>query len=244
MTRALVILGALAAALWAQPPADRIWSGIYTSQQAERGKTNYGRSCSNCHNGDLAGNDRGPALKGDRFLGNWLNGSVGSLYSKIRFYMPATYPESVPENEKIDILAFLLQVNGFPEGEDELKLDQAELDRIPIVRQGQTGIANFSLVSVVGCLEPGPANAWMLARSTEPVVVDADRPDAASTEAARGRVLGEQRFRLVSAGAFARQLRPGEKVEARGLYYREPGDNRLNVTGLALTGVRCGEAVP
>lgn len=239
MTRAVVILGALAAAVWAQQPAEKIWSGIYTSQQAERGKTNYARSCSNCHNGDLAGNDRGPALKGDRFLGNWLNGSVGSLFTKIRFYMPATYPESVPDNEKIDILAFLLQVNGFPPGNEELELDQAELDRIPIVRKGQTGIANFSLVSVVGCLEPGPANVWMLARSTEPMVVENDQPDAASAEAARGRGLGEQRFRLVSAGAFAKQLRPGEKVEARGLYYGEPGDHRLNLTGLALTGARC-----
>jgi hypothetical protein len=34
--------------------------------------------------------------------------------------MPATYPESVPDSEKIDILTYLLKAIGFPAGKTEL----------------------------------------------------------------------------------------------------------------------------
>jgi hypothetical protein len=239
MKRAAIICVTLAAALAAQEPAQKIWTGIYTEEQAGRGQEHFAKSCSNCHNADLNGNDRGPALKGDRFLGNWLNGSVGSLFSKIRFFMPATYPETVPDGDKIEILSFLLKVNGFPSGAGVLPLDQEELDKIPIVRQGQTGLANFTLVSVVGCLERGQGNTWMLSRTTDPAAVNTDAPDAASLAASASRALGEQRYRLVSVGAFTPESHRGQKVEARGLYYHEPGENRLNLTGLATTGTSC-----
>jgi hypothetical protein len=36
--------------------------------------------------------------------------------------MPATSPDTVPEAIKPDILAYLLQVNGFPAGKAELAL--------------------------------------------------------------------------------------------------------------------------
>src|SRR5579872_5953492 len=42
----------------------RIWSGVYTAAQAERGKENYVTSCSNCHNLDLNGSVRAPTLRG------------------------------------------------------------------------------------------------------------------------------------------------------------------------------------
>src|SRR5215471_18115019 len=93
-----------AAALCAQSSAaakqDDIWKGVFSTIQAERGKEAYLKNCSNCHNLDLSGSVRAPALKGDRFLADWLNGSLSNLYSRMRFSMPANFPESVPDDVK------------------------------------------------------------------------------------------------------------------------------------------------
>src|SRR6266849_10035456 len=61
----------------------KIWAGVFTVAQADRGKTAFVQHCSNCHNQDLNGSVRGPTLKGERFLRNWENGSVNNLFTKI-----------------------------------------------------------------------------------------------------------------------------------------------------------------
>src|SRR6266853_5125449 len=101
-----------------------IWSGVYTSGQALRGKGVFDKSCSNCHNQDLKGSVRAPALRGDAFLANWLNSSVNTLYTKLRFSMPATYPETVSDSDKLLVLTYLLQANGFPPGSVELAQEE------------------------------------------------------------------------------------------------------------------------
>src|SRR5215472_13507222 len=116
--------------------AQSVWDGVYTAAQAERGRSAYETSCVNCHNRDLAGSVRAPALRGDKFMLSWQNGSVNNLYSKIRFSMPATYPDSVSDDVKLDILAYLLQQNGFPAGSADLKMDSERLEAIQIVKKG------------------------------------------------------------------------------------------------------------
>src|SRR5579871_1101357 len=155
---ALFLAGAISLALSADTGQDdsRIWSGVFTAAQAQRGKADFEKSCSNCHVSDLSGSVRAPALRGDRFMQNWQNGSVAVLFSKMRDSMPANYPETVPEETKIDILAYLLQQNAFPAGSTELKLDEKELADIQIVQKGNLAAANFALVRMVGCLTQGP----------------------------------------------------------------------------------------
>jgi len=232
--QAAVVAGvALTAAASAQQPAG-IFAGIYTSGQAKQGKAIFEKSCSNCHNQDLKGSVRGPALRGETFLTNWLNTSVNTLYSKIRFSMPATYPDSVPDEEKLLVLAYLFEVNGFPAGSVELKPDEQILDRIQIVKQGATEIPNFALVRVTGCLDGGPGRNWTLRNASDPAVTRED-------EAGSGpQALGTKTFVLVSAGAFSSDLHEGARVEARGLLYVEPGESRLNVTALQTVSSACG----
>src|SRR6185295_112453 len=43
----------------------KIWDGIYTKAQADRGKPAFEQSCGRCHNNELVGSEREPALKGD-----------------------------------------------------------------------------------------------------------------------------------------------------------------------------------
>ena len=54
----------------AQQPAGadrKFWDGIYTAEQAARGKPRFEASCSRCHNNELIGSERGPTLKGSAF---------------------------------------------------------------------------------------------------------------------------------------------------------------------------------
>ena len=215
---------------------DRVWGGVYTTAQAERGKAAYEKSCTNCHSLNLMGTVRAPALRGDKFMSGWWNTSVSSLFRKLRDTMPATYPETVSDEAKLDIVAFLLQTNAFPAGATELKLDVDELDLIQIAKQGSKEVPNFALVQVAGCLTPGPENTWLLINATEPVVT---REETANT-AATAKPLGTQTFLLVSVAGFRPASHQGKKVEARGLLYKDPGGSRLNLTSLATIAPSCG----
>ncbi|PYS38745.1 MAG: hypothetical protein DMG14_16535, partial [Acidobacteria bacterium] len=65
-----------------------IWDGVFTTAQADRGKAALLQNgCNGCHGPDLAG-DRGPSLKGERFITSWENSSVNRLFTKIRETMP------------------------------------------------------------------------------------------------------------------------------------------------------------
>jgi len=217
-----------------------VWDGVYTAAQAERGKANFltGR-CGGCHQLDLSG-DRGPTLKGEAFLSHWENGPVNSLFKKISETMPPNGPNETTDDAKIDIVAFLLQSNGFPPGPAELKLDAEALDRIEIVKKGLVATApNFALVQVVGCLAQSGTNGWVLTNTTEPQVTKDEQPTAALIKTAGTRPLGNQTYQLVSVTSFKPEAHKGQKVEARGLLYRDPTDARLNLTSLQMIGPRC-----
>jgi mono/diheme cytochrome c family protein len=233
----LFVAAALAALAQSKP--GRIWDGVFTAAQAERGKAAYAASCTNCHNADLAGSVRAPALRGERFLATWQDGSVSRLFRKIRDSMPATYPETVPEEVKIDIIAYLLQSNSFPAGAAELKLDEQELEDIQIVKKGDRTVPSFALVQVVGCLEKSSGRAWMLTKASEPSVTREDQASASSIQLSAAQPLGTGAFILVSASAFKPEMHSGQKMEARGLLYRDPGGNRLNLTSLQPLGAAC-----
>ena len=224
----------------AQLGAQNIWDGVYTTAQAERGKTAFETSCINCHNRDLAGSVRGPALRGDKFMLDWQDGSVNNLFTKIRFSMPATYPDAVSDEVKIDIIAYLLQVNGFPTGSEELKTDADRLDAIQIVKKGNTALPNFVLVQTTGCLTAGSTKkSWILTHAAEPVATKQDAPrDDAPAGVAKP---GSETFLLISASAFEPQAHQDETVAVKGLLYREPGENRLNLTSLQTIARHCSQ---
>jgi mono/diheme cytochrome c family protein len=218
-----------------------VLDGVYTSAQADRGKANFlsGR-CGGCHQLDLSG-DRGPALKGDAFLSHWENGSLNVLFKKISETMPPNGANETTDEAKIDIVAFLLQSNGFPAGKSELRLEPEALDAIEIVRKGGATAAapNFALVQVVGCLTQNPDKAWMLTRTTEPVVTRQEQPNASGLKEAETKALGSQTFQLVSATSFKPEGHKGHKMEARGLLYKDSRDTMINLTSLQMVGSTC-----
>ncbi len=101
----LVALG-LAPALAAQPQ--------FTQEQAEGGKQVYqGQGqCASCHGKTLQGIS-GPALSGPRFQQNWSANTVSDLHYIISTAMPLTAPGSLTNKQYLDVVAYILQENGF-----------------------------------------------------------------------------------------------------------------------------------
>ena len=220
----------------AQNPEPRIWQGVYTTAQAERGKTSFNSSCLRCHGEKLQGNTA-PALSGDRFFTTWGSEPIASLFAKIRDTMPPNFGTSIDDQTKLDIVAYILQTNGYPSGAGELTQNGSDLATAQILKKGEQAIVqNFSLVQTVGCLGRGPDNSWVLTRTSEPLVTRDDAPSAQSLASAATRPLGTRTFRLLSAKPFSPESHQGHKMEARGLIYSEAGDERLTLTSLKMAG--------
>lgn len=221
------ILVLATAAGTAQAPRPRIWQGVYTAAQADRGKATYATTCLRCHNPDLSG-DRGPALKGERFMTTWGGGSVTRLFEKIRDTMPPFATSTLDDTTKLDVIAFILQTNGFPAADRELAL--SELEGIQILAQGEQPKAqNFARVAVVGCLARGEATRFVLTGASEPAV-------AAENVATPIPPPGTARVVLLNAAPFNPDAQIGRRVEARGLVYRDDRDILLAVTALKAIG--------
>ncbi len=218
-----------------------IWDGVFTASQAERGKAALQQNgCNGCHGAELDG-ARGPSLKGERFITAWENGGLDKLFTKIRDTMPPLNAEQVSVNTKVDIVGYLLQVNGFPAGSSELPVDIAELSDLQIVKKGAaTGVPNFTLVQVLGCLTQDQAGKWILANSTEPLATKEDSASTADLKASENRQLGTDTFELVSVSAsYKAESHKGHKMEARGLLYKDRNFAELNLTSLAMLSSKC-----
>ena len=110
-------------------------SGVYSADQAKRGQAKYGQVCSNCHLSDLTGSDQAPGLAGGEFLDRWEGQSVGDLADRIRTSMPQDDIGSLNVQMSVDIVAYLLQANNFPAGQEELKADRSLMKAVTIRRK-------------------------------------------------------------------------------------------------------------
>lgn len=114
------------------PPAQTIWSGVYSEAQAYRGEKVADTTCIGCHGPKLDGGDSGPKLVGDVFLSGWSSQSVGELFSWMQEAMPAEAPGTLSKDETAAVLAYILQLNKVPAGKVDLPTDRAALDRIRV----------------------------------------------------------------------------------------------------------------
>jgi mono/diheme cytochrome c family protein len=107
-----------------------VWSGVYSPEQAARGRGAYVEECSDCHLPDLSGNDLAPPLRGDPFLEKRAGSTLGDLYALVRSTMPQDQAFSLTPQAYVDILSYLLSENEAPPGRAELDPSQAFLDLI------------------------------------------------------------------------------------------------------------------
>jgi mono/diheme cytochrome c family protein len=109
----------------AQDVLRSIWSGAYTTEQADRGRNLYLQSCASCHGSALEGSDEIPALTGSHFMVNWDSQPVAELAKRVRVTMPLNAPGTLDNAASADIVAFLLQANLVPAGSAELPAEPA-----------------------------------------------------------------------------------------------------------------------
>jgi alcohol dehydrogenase (cytochrome c) len=90
--------------------------------------------CAGCHASELRGDEprEVPALVGERFDINWRGEPLATLHRKVRTTMPADRPGALSTADYTDIVAYILQANGFRPGPAELTADPAALDAITI----------------------------------------------------------------------------------------------------------------
>jgi mono/diheme cytochrome c family protein len=116
----LVCLGGLLANAQ-DASAHSIWRGVFTAAQAQRGNDANQGSCSGCHGSDLrATNGEAVDLTGPALRASWNGKTLQDRFEKIRDTMPLGRENTLGDKTYFDILAFILQFNGFPTGNQEL----------------------------------------------------------------------------------------------------------------------------
>ena len=224
--------------LLAQDPPP-IWKGVYTAAQAERGRLVFENHCVECHHADLSGGE-GPALVGSSFMVKWEMQSVERLFHKIRDTMPEVGSSDVTEAQKVDVVAYILQQNGFPAGASELTDTKGTLASFRMVpRSGSAPPRTGALVQVVGCLQKSSGAQWTLTNSTDPQVTTRDPMSQADKDALAAGPAGTQTVELISVYPTADLV--GNTVLVKGLFISRPAGMRINVTSMELVRLKCGQ---
>ncbi|HEY1337918.1 MAG TPA: c-type cytochrome [Bryobacteraceae bacterium] len=112
-----------------------VWDGVYSDEQANRGKAAYADDCASCHGAELTGGEQAPALAGSEFLGTWNGLTVGVLFDRMKSSMPQNDPGSLSRQVNADILAYILKVNNFPAGKTEMEHESEALKQIKILSE-------------------------------------------------------------------------------------------------------------
>jgi mono/diheme cytochrome c family protein len=221
---------------------DTVWDGVYTTVQAGRGESAYSAQCSRCHKDDLSGYRN--VLVGDRFMEDWREDRLESFFTTLKNTMPRNAPASLTDREYLDIVAYVLQVNEFPAGTNELTTDKLAGIRIE-AKQGAQAVPDYALVEVVGCLVQSSDAEWMLTNATEPIRTRApgDSP-AGELKTVGMKPAGNHPFHLLDAtvirvGPPGTKLPRDQKVEAKGFLMRKQGGDSINLTSLQPVGSAC-----
>lgn len=96
--------------------------GVFTQAQVDAGKLVYDSSCKACHNMRFYRDT----------LRSWANQPVLYLWENILGTMPADNPGSLMLDEYTDVIAYILNENGFPTGDTPMDPDDG-MDAISIV---------------------------------------------------------------------------------------------------------------
>jgi mono/diheme cytochrome c family protein len=116
---------AVAAARQGVPDSTRSTrTGVYTTEQAAKGKALYAMHCVSCH---TAVSHTGP-----EFAAKWEGRPFGELFGYVRESMPKSEPGSLTPGEYLAVLAYMLEMNGMPTGAVELPADSSALASIRI----------------------------------------------------------------------------------------------------------------
>jgi mono/diheme cytochrome c family protein len=101
-------------------------SGVFTEDQANRGKQTFASICGSCHTPS--------SESGDAFDSKWKDHPLSDLFTYIGTQMPQSDPGSLDPGVTIDVVAYMLKLNEMPSGTTELTPDTVALKTIRITR--------------------------------------------------------------------------------------------------------------
>jgi len=114
------VVAALAIALAAQADPRTVNDGVYTEEQAEVGEVLYAEHCLLCHDKKYFR----PVLK------RWEGQPINVLFTVMSASMPENNPGFLSEKEYVDILAYILSLSRYKEGDTPLSHEDGALNEL------------------------------------------------------------------------------------------------------------------
>jgi hypothetical protein len=152
-------------------------------------------------------------------------------------------PGSIPDDEYVDILTYILKMNGYRTGANELT--PALLEDVMLVgKNGPQPVPDGALVITVGCLSQARnSNAWVLFNATEPARTRTSTTTTpAELSASAQKRPGTLIFRLVDIEAvadFSPDSHRGHKMQAKGYLTRQPNAERISLSSMEMLNSTC-----
>ncbi len=103
----------------------------FAADQAAAGKVAYNANCAACHGNTMTNGTMAPPLAGEYFKNKWAGKTVSAFYDRAKT-MPPNTPASLPDATYANIVAYLLQSNGFQPGSAALPVDGLALEKMTI----------------------------------------------------------------------------------------------------------------
>ena len=227
-----------------QVPVRTLLDGVYSDAQATRGLASYTAACSLCHGKALDGVSA-PELTGNRFIERWREGRLDGIYNYIRENMPRVRTpdaQPIPASDYLDILTYILSVNGYRAGPSELTPDLLG-DILFVGKNGPRPVPDGSLVITTGCLSQGRDGVWLLSSATEPARTRTETTSTpAELSASSAQRLGTLVFRLADLEAvpdFEPAVHIGHKMQAKGYLVRQPNAERISLSAMDMLYLTC-----
>ena len=213
-----------------------VWDGVFTTDQASRGRTFFSASCAECHGATLQGGE-GKPLSGDQFWSDWRESTVGELLTYVSKNMPYSEDGSLAgtlsPSTYVDIVAHMLERNGLPAGAQELTAESSVGVQI-IKKDGPGELPASTLARVVGCLAPrGTDGSWRLVKSTRP-----ERAASSPTSPESAVPLGDREYQLKFVLTPLDKL-VGHRLSVTGLLLGDGGVDGLNVNAVKSLASTC-----
>jgi mono/diheme cytochrome c family protein len=133
ITLAILLMAGMGSVATAGPADPASSPAVYTAAQASAGAAVFAKSCAVCHGKAMQGLV-GPALKGDEFrkMAAAQDLTADQLLTVVSLTMPQSDPASLTPSQYNQVVAFILQQNGYPAGNTPLAPGAAALKKLQL----------------------------------------------------------------------------------------------------------------
>lgn len=97
---------------------------VFSDAQANRGRDTFRAGCTECHFSS--------EFRDSSFKFKWSRRSAGNLYQMIQTEMPEDAPGSLSPEQTVELVSYILRMNGFEPGASDIMPDRAVLDEISL----------------------------------------------------------------------------------------------------------------